>query len=475
MALARAGYGDSLIEGLKKHCSPPQHHSTSIRLASPEASKSWPAFLAEWRDTVRQELSTNQSGHLGRRFKKLAESPGFADLLSTKASLSVLGSYVWPLTSDSTPNSLNTAIDVGRIGQLCQHLFHWNAPHTLETFRNNLWQGCAIRELSGDAILNLKRISVKAKPTGRKMSRTDSGKISTFFAVKAKSTEGQTSSDEIQSVVLSIAGERENGSTGYVKEARAICDVKAYVNLAKEGLDFELSFRDLEGEEAPPSSQSTTASPRKRKPLTDPEKELRMWIAIDTINRTPMAAKELQQYRRKKSSSKVVTSENKQRSTIDQGLLDSFFVGGKANVKPALVPSTKRRAPLQTSSQSSLSSAPSRSPSPIFKSPTKAKRYDIPTDSTPTIPRLENQIPDWDSDILNSYEDEETNANYGYNDDSTLPATIIPPIAKQDTLRNIPGDDSVEFISAKVVNNYTTKRAAAASMPIEVSDDSDED
>jgi hypothetical protein len=454
--------------------------SRSSHLAAPEATESWPGFLAEWRDAVRHELSTNQSGYIGKRFKKLAASVAFAELLSTKASLSVLGSYVWPVTNASSPIFNTGIVDIGKIGELCQDLFHWTAPHTLETFRNNLWQGCAVRELcDGDGtIVSLKRAAVQAKK-----ANNDGGKISTFFAVRARDEIEMASSSGCTGrtpLVLSVARERESGSTGYVREARLVCDVKAYVDLAKGGLDFGLSFHDFEDGEGPPSSQSTTVSPRKRKPLTDPEKELRLWIAHDVVKRIASAAKELETYHRKKN---VKGKENTNKSTTaNQGRLDTFFMGNKASAMPPSLKATlkvspsKRRAPL-LSSQSSLSSAPSRSrsPSPTFQSPTKSiSRTRRVSSSKQQYKRIAN-IPGWTSDLLDDSSDEEPthDDDYDFDDDSTLP-TIMLPSNQHNTLESFPADESVEFIRANMIPLNRNRNTNTPGMAIEVSDDSDE-
>lgn len=456
--------------------------SRSSRLAAPEATESWSGFLAEWRDAVRHELSTNQSGYIGKRFKKLAASPAFAELLSTKASLSVLGSYVWPVTNTSSLVFKSAAVDIGKIGQLCQDLFHWTAPHTLETFRNNLWEGCAVREMCGGSVVNLKRTANRAKK-----ANADGGTISAFFTGRAREAEHiSTSSSESADtapLVISVTSERESGSTGYVREARVVCDVNAYVDLAKGGLDFSLSFHDFEDGEGPSSSQSTTASPRKRKPLTDPGKELRMWIAQDVMKRVLPAAKELEIYHRKKNA-KGKENSNKNTFKQAQGRLDTFFVGAKAGLMPShpkeatKVSPSKRRAPLQ-SSQSSLSSAPSRSrsPSPTFLFPSKSSsRMRVMSPSKENFKQLAT-IPGWTSDLLDDSSDEEAthdDDDFDFNDDSTLPAIILPSKGKQDTPHSFPADESVEFISASMIPLQSKRYNNTSSMAIEVSDDSDE-
>lgn len=504
MALAKAGYGESLITGLKKHCKSPRKTSTSSLLtnqmpAPPQPLTTWSNFLTDWRASVRHELSTDENGYLGKRFKKLAESSGFTELLSTKASLSVLGSYVWPLTREEIPVFQQGKVDLCQIGHLCQHLFHWTAGNTLETFRNNLWQGCAIKEFTGGNIANLSRSARLPRDDVKKGSSTN-GNIADYFIPKTKA---RTSIKDIpsptSSFVLSVAGERQSRLTGHVRELRVVCDVKAYADLATKGLDFDLVFqRAREGYDLPSSQGTPAASPRKRKPFKDPNKEVRMWIAKDVVLRDADCQRKVEEYHEKQKS-KGYSSKSKSTNETGQERIDAFFVGKKTTpiaIGKSISPS-KRRAPLGTSSLSLLSSAPpSRSSSPCqqvsrrcnlkgradqITSSDKAKSIAVSNRNTPreeVCPAFE--YAKWNSHIL---DDDDTDDDKGKHDEaydfdtsSSLPSlgTLLASRKGTAAATSTAGDDSIKIV--KVTHSPTKKRNKnTLATAIEVFDDSDEE
>ncbi|UZJ52473.1 hypothetical protein CBS101457_001793 [Exobasidium rhododendri] len=521
IALAKAGFGDSLIAGMYKHCMPPKRSQSvpSARLAAPQPKGTWSTFLMDWIALVRHELSTNESGYLGRKFKKLSESDGFNELLSTKASLSVLGSYVWPLTTDEVPDFTFGSTDVRKIAEMCQRMFHWPASLALQTFRNQLWTGCVTRELAGDSISGLARPSSSAPkssdqaatikpPPKSKKTGTKSGSISTFFEARRVDINPRLRSEESVTpppIIISIAGERQLGSTGYVKEVRLVCDVRAYVELAEKGLDYSLIFTAREEIDTPTSSQtSLTPSPRKRRPFAHPNDELRLCMAESVMQRNPSSARLLADYRskRKHSAAKTSRAEGGKKSDIVTGKIDSFFAAKKAtnsiaiSKRQSIQSPLKRSAPLQSSSQTSLSSAPSESPlsSPTLRASTPRRprkegeriregssgplQQNVPRESSP---RLRETVKAnativrralWSEDVLDNSDVE----NGGLDDslDTSLPHLRFPsaPIDAENT-RQSSMDTSIEFVRA--TKAATTMKNFSSGRAIEVSDDSDED
>ncbi|KAJ7154732.1 PIN domain-like protein, partial [Mycena filopes] len=131
--LAAGGFGTELVN--------------IFRVDSAERGK----YLAGWRNKVREELRTNSSGRLGRRWPSLADN-----LLDTFPNPRVVDLYLNPLTSASPsylgPMPANTWLPrepaIHDVSNLCRSLFRWNGEELLKKLSSCVWPSVAFRMLS---------------------------------------------------------------------------------------------------------------------------------------------------------------------------------------------------------------------------------------------------------------------------------------------------------------------------------------
>ncbi|KAJ7184123.1 PIN domain-like protein, partial [Mycena filopes] len=133
-ALAALGFGAELVNIVS---------SFDDRAAEP--------FLASWQDAVRQELRTNSSGTLGRRWPALAQK-----IPDTFPSLQVTRLYLNPLTSASAaytgpvPTGFWPSQEpaISELSRLCSALFGWKEECLLRKLNATVWPGVAFRMMS---------------------------------------------------------------------------------------------------------------------------------------------------------------------------------------------------------------------------------------------------------------------------------------------------------------------------------------
>jgi hypothetical protein len=107
-------------------------------------------FLTTWRNELRNELSTDKSGFLGRRF------PGLADSIHNNfPALHVIYQYVKPATSWSngadgpdTSTWLPRQPRLPELAALCERTFSWSPVVIDNSFRKNVWDGCCVQRLA---------------------------------------------------------------------------------------------------------------------------------------------------------------------------------------------------------------------------------------------------------------------------------------------------------------------------------------
>lgn len=106
-------------------------------------------FLNSWRNELRNELSTDESGFLGRRFPSLADS-----VHNDFPAICVIYQYVKPATSWSNGgNGPDTSAWLPRqprlseLAALCERAFSWSSVVIDNSFRKNVWDGCCVRRL----------------------------------------------------------------------------------------------------------------------------------------------------------------------------------------------------------------------------------------------------------------------------------------------------------------------------------------
>ncbi|KAJ7173323.1 hypothetical protein C8R46DRAFT_1255371, partial [Mycena filopes] len=127
-------------------------------------------YLAGWRNKVREELRTNSSGCLGRRWPSLADN-----LLDTFPNPRVVDLYLNPLTSASPsylgPMPANAWLPrepaIHDVSNLCRSLFRWNGEALLKKLSSCLWPSVAFRMLSSHFVVYSKSTNFVASPTTR--------------------------------------------------------------------------------------------------------------------------------------------------------------------------------------------------------------------------------------------------------------------------------------------------------------------
>jgi hypothetical protein len=133
ISLAREGYSTTLMDGINRNQS-----TTDVA-----------AFLAMWRETLIDELQTNQSGSLHKRLPVLAASVplDFPDI-------KVINLYLNPVTSEHEQHRGAVAIiaergpDLVRLAQFVEEHFVWgDLTGILKRFSTCVFPGLALREL----------------------------------------------------------------------------------------------------------------------------------------------------------------------------------------------------------------------------------------------------------------------------------------------------------------------------------------
>jgi hypothetical protein len=120
---------------------------TAVQRLSPSLLTS---YLATWRDKLRHELSTNQSGCLGRKYPVLAQA-----IPNDFPNQEILSHYITPLTSWSAdqaalilPSLQPANPNISELVRICQRRFTWGTNSGIqEKFSNILWDALCIQML----------------------------------------------------------------------------------------------------------------------------------------------------------------------------------------------------------------------------------------------------------------------------------------------------------------------------------------
>ncbi|KAJ7095625.1 PIN domain-like protein [Mycena epipterygia] len=194
IGLARAGLGRQLISGLSG-----QSRSNSI------------AFLKQWREILRAELSTNASGHLPHRYKQLG-----AEIPSDFPDLDIINLYLHPCVSEATMTTRTLVFHPPQfdlLARFAENHFGWgDSIGILNHFADQLFAGLVIRELVERALAIDGLIPVNpSRP----------------------------------SIIKKIVGKRNHRSTGYLAELRVVLSVEPTV--LRHALQNIIGRRDSEG------------------------------------------------------------------------------------------------------------------------------------------------------------------------------------------------------------------------------------
>jgi Holliday junction resolvase YEN1 len=132
-SLARAGYGDDLLDAART-CTKPELEM----------------FLEKWRKRLRTIFRYNDAGHLSRRQIALADH-----MSDSFPNLEVLLLYAKPLTSWSPgqkqPDTANwnpREVNLNKLAAICECSFTWGTSEgILSCFQEHVWPGMALHGL----------------------------------------------------------------------------------------------------------------------------------------------------------------------------------------------------------------------------------------------------------------------------------------------------------------------------------------
>lgn len=148
LALARSGHGAALAAAFRAHFS-----SSTPPAVLAQSHASWDAALGQWRERVAHELATNTNKHLRRRQPALATRMQATAFLGDARARARIYAYVWPRTSERTPQRAQLERLVAQRGRMAldvmareaQALFAWAPTAVLARFERLVWPGAYIR------------------------------------------------------------------------------------------------------------------------------------------------------------------------------------------------------------------------------------------------------------------------------------------------------------------------------------------
>ncbi|KAF8584431.1 hypothetical protein K439DRAFT_1633570 [Ramaria rubella] len=270
-ALARAGFGDTLLKAARS--------SSSGTLSG---------FLPTWRKALQHELRTNASGFAQRKSPTLAQR-----ITDDFPRLDVLRCYTHPITSEAEATGARgldvlwqKRADVAKIAHVCEMYFEWGVEKTIiKRFRNFLWQGAMLRLLLQAALDRDGHGASTPSKSRSKGVETPSKALARSFGGMALGADSDE--DDEPGYITAIHGERRHTSTGGTLEYRLEIDPRKFVARARSGIqgirvelgdsaaagDYgEDDDDDDEDEDGKKKKQGTKTQP------ADPDSKLRMWM-----------------------------------------------------------------------------------------------------------------------------------------------------------------------------------------------------
>ncbi|CEH13967.1 5'-3' exonuclease [Ceraceosorus bombacis] len=347
MGLAAAGFGSLLVQGFEEHCIRPLRSAYALAqgLPAPKTKASWGDFRRRWIASLRDELRTNATGMLPKRYKVLADSQEMDELLATPQALAVLASYVWPLVSEAIEAAqrrdgganemtkqpqLATMPDLAHLVKILRVEMLWGEEACLRRCRSLIWEGIIVRQLEVDSDEQSRTpesmpettVSVTFARQQRARPLYDSPtatRISDFFATSARidsdpprrgpEVRDETPSRrEFSACIAKLCGiySARDGPSG--REIRTEWDVTDLVGCARQAISDSqydwraaLAQRRQRGDDAPYTSSTEEAvsdksldsgsETRKRtqrpaKPI-DHSATLRLWLPLELLERSP--------------------------------------------------------------------------------------------------------------------------------------------------------------------------------------------
>ncbi|TFK47260.1 hypothetical protein OE88DRAFT_832970 [Heliocybe sulcata] len=281
-ALARCGFGDSLLE--------------AVSLPEEELDK----FLEDWRQQIRHELKTNSRGFMARKSPSLAKT-----LPDDFPNIEILMSYARPITSESEGKRIRVdwtrEPDLGKVAGLCELYFEWGVKDIIiKRFRTVLWPSAVLRILRR-AVLDKDDNPSSVPVTPRKKNKrttpigTPSSMIAKHFSsmVLNSPTRADDEDEEEERLIIKIHSERRHPSTDGILEYRLEIAPAQLARLSAAGVkgirppeSFASSQYSDDDEEEEEDEEGGAGGKKKKggkKPPPDPESHLRVWMPASMV------------------------------------------------------------------------------------------------------------------------------------------------------------------------------------------------
>ncbi|KAK7464189.1 hypothetical protein VKT23_006355 [Stygiomarasmius scandens] len=181
-AMARCGFGESLIRALDDFLGLPEQHLAD--------------FLISWKDALADEMTHNHQGHLERKNPKAATSIRED---ASFPSLDIVHAYRRPQTNRSTGSPLpDTSLwipsepNLAVITDICISTLEWTNEYLLKQFQETLWHGIALQMLYSTYLvydLRARKLAtpyvnaVICRPTDAHIHKTDKSEIRVTLSI----------------------------------------------------------------------------------------------------------------------------------------------------------------------------------------------------------------------------------------------------------------------------------------------------
>lgn len=363
IGLAKGGFDDRLLKGVKKYVEPPTSHTTPPRIKS---ETKWQEFLQEWKEDVKKELRTNASGNLNRKEAKLANSDAISNLLTTPESMTVLAAYVWPTISNRDSIPEQKAFDVQQVAKAACTLFAWKKDYAQKTFRNNVFSGHLLQWFNGmhndcisaplpsqpelhtpssTPIANVTRSP--SKSPGKNKKKTVHGRDLRSMLSTSSNANTSAKPSSTKDVEFEILKERESEVYMEFNIVQLAESVEVGIDegiAAREGDDDGLDIRSGSEEDelessAPSETNDTQSTPKRKIKSFNQFDPIRLWFPLEVLLLKEEGVKEYEEFKKRKSARDKVESERKVRQekkkSFDesQQRLSSFFRSEKIDYK----------------------------------------------------------------------------------------------------------------------------------------------
>ncbi|KZV62574.1 hypothetical protein PENSPDRAFT_692391 [Peniophora sp. CONT] len=273
--LARCGFGDELLDAVDTR-----------------SRDDLPAFLADWRTRIREELKTNSRGMFDKRMLKLAREwpEDFPDL-------DILYLYTNPVTSKTDASARKTHIpptwkkepDFGKIANVCEMYFEWGFEEAvIKRFRTVLWNSAIQRIFRRAALEDDARRRGESTVARKQTSSAGVDYIGTPFAlVKKYFSEADVTQPEA-ALITKIHATRNHAMTDRLLEYRISILPELLVKICKAGLKgtrppVDTTFDVLDDMEDDGDDDGTGKKKRAPKEAVDPLTPYRVWVPASIV------------------------------------------------------------------------------------------------------------------------------------------------------------------------------------------------